>query len=266
MTDLSLDALAQAAGLGAASIVVRALDGGPGAMLRPRAPISPASMIKLPIAAALAERVSSGSERYDRVVRIGAGDMTANDAPSPFVPGYAARLDELARAMLSASDNVATNVLIETLGRAELTADCGRLGLRDTAVRRKLSGALPMIDDPAATGRNSHPAGDAARLLERIARTADPAYDVVRRALDAQLWNEKLPPGFCPEDRFAHKTGDTDETSHDGGILRLPDGRRFVVVVYTTLPATASTAPRFAAFARALRPLLDGGRVPASPA
>lgn len=266
VTDLALEVLAAAAGLEDASIVVRSLDGGPHATLRPTAAIYPASMIKLPIAVALASRVAAGAERFERTVRVGEGEMTANDAPSPFVPGYAARLDELAAAMLSFSDNVATNVLIETLGRDELGADCARLGLRETAIRRKLSGSLPLIDDPAATGRNAHPADDAALLFERIARAIDPAFDVVRRALEAQHWNEKLPAGFLGTDRFAHKTGDTDETSHDGGILRLADGRRFVIVVYTTLPATPKTAPRFGAFARALRPLLDVRPASSAPA
>jgi len=39
-------------------------------------------------------------------------------------------------------------------------------------------------------------------------------------------------------DAFAHKTGDTDEVSHDAGILTLAGGSRWVVVVYTGLPSS----------------------------
>jgi beta-lactamase class A len=154
--------------------------------------------------------------------------------------------------MLAASDNVATNVLIDVLGRATIGPACSRFGLTDTAVRRKLSGSLPLIEDPAATGRNAHPARDAALLLHEIDRRAQRRPDFIYAALAGQLWNGKLSQGLRAGDRFAHKTGDTDEVSHDGGILTLEDGRRFVLVVYTSLPATPETDPLFGAFARAL--------------
>jgi beta-lactamase class A len=180
--------------------------------------------------------------------------MTSNDAPSVFVSGYAARLGDLGHAMLAASDNVATNVLIDVLGRETVGAFCTRLGLRDTHVRRKLSGSLPLIDDPEATGRNTHPADDAARLFGRLAQNGAPGW--IRDALAAQIWNDKLSRGFAPGDVFAHKTGDTDEVSHDGGILTLPEGRRYAIVVYTALAATPENDAKHAAFARALRPFL----------
>ncbi|MBD5654963.1 MAG: serine hydrolase, partial [Candidatus Eremiobacteraeota bacterium] len=159
--------------------------------------------------------------------------------------------------MLSKSDNTATNVLIDVLGRDAITRACRSFGLNDTAVRRKLSGALPLIDDPQAAGRNAHPATDCAKLLAHLASAAARGSNWMYEALLAQLWNGKLAAGFDDRDRFGHKRGDTDEVSHDGGILTLPNGRRFVLVVYTSLPATPETDVRFATFARALRPHLD---------
>ncbi len=190
-------------------------------------------------------------------VRIEATNLTTNDAPSPFVEGYVAELGELTRAMLSASDNVATNVLIDVLGRDTITEACASFGLTGTVVARKLSGSLPLIDDPAATGRNAHPAADAATLLRILARDTARKPGLVWDALAAQIWNDKLSRGLELGDRFAHKTGDTDEVSHDGGILTLPDGRRFTIVVYTELPSNPDTDARFAAFMRALRPHLS---------
>jgi beta-lactamase class A len=253
-------ALARQHGLNEASIVVDDLDGTSGSILSLRTGVErqhyPASMIKLPIAMALAAFCRAGTLRLDDTVTVAAANLTANDAPSPFAAGVRAKLGDLARAMLSDSDNVATNVLIDVLGRDEITAACVAFGLQATAVRRKLSGALPLIADPAATGRNAHPASDAAALLAGLAEEAAREASWVYAALLAQRWNGKLAAGWAAGDRFAHKTGDTDEVSHDGGILTLPDGRRFVIVVYTSLPATAETDARFAAFARALRPRL----------
>lgn len=255
-----LEELALAAGLGSASAVVEELDPS-GAVrfsvaLRSHARVYPASMIKLPIAMVLARLCEFRAFAWTDEVRIDAANLTTNDAPSPFIEGYVAELGELTRAMLSASDNVATNVLIDVVGRETLTQACTAFGLTATVVARKLSGSLPLIDDPVATGRNAHPAADAAMLLRILARDAGRAPGLVWDALAAQIWNDKLSRGLAPGDRFAHKTGDTDEVSHDGGILIVPGGRRFTIVVYTELPSNPETDARFAAFMRALRPHL----------
>ena len=71
------------------------------------------------------------------------------------------------------------------------------------------------------------------------------------------MWNTKLSAGLEPGDRFAHKTGDTDDSSHDGGILELARGGRYVIVAYSELASNDETDARFAAFMRRLRPMLD---------
>jgi beta-lactamase class A len=252
-----LSGLAEQAGLATASIVLQQLDGRARvSSLEPERAIYPASMIKLPIALALAVRCAAGDLDWSQPALVSQQNLTANDAPSPFVAGYRATLEQLCFEMLSASDNVATNVLIDVLGRERIGPACRPFGLRATEVRRKLSGALPLIDDRGATGRNSHPAGDAAAVLHAIANGTAPASARLQAALRAQRWNGKLSQGWLAGDAFAHKTGDTDEVSHDGGILELAGGRRFILVVYTTLPANPENDAKFAAFARALRPRL----------
>ena len=262
IADATLRSLAAEAGLSGASIVVERIDGAGRSLWRAELdgdrPTYPASMIKVPIALALAHRCAAGTARLEQRVTVDAANMTANDAPSPFVPGYAATLGDLAHAMLAASDNVATNVLIDALGRERIGETCRELGLARTAVRRKLSGSLPLIDDAGATGRNQHPAADAAAALRFLAACGPDAaaWGFVLAALRAQIWNGKLSRGWAPGDAFAHKTGDTDEVSHDGGVLTLGGGRRFVVVVYTELPSSPESDERFGAFARLLRPSL----------
>jgi beta-lactamase class A len=256
--EAGLGVAAAAAGLGAgAAIYLAALDrAAPRLAVDPGRPIYPASMIKTPLAAATAVAVDAGRLRWDEPVEVETANMTFNDAPSPLEPGYRSRVAELVELMLTRSDNVATNVLFDRLDRARATADAQALGLRETAFRRKLSGRLPLIDDPGATGRNSHPAREAAELFERIARGTVPSAEVLRRLLAAQIWNTKLSAGLTDGDTFAHKTGDTDEGSHDGGILELAGGRRYVLVVYTELASNDETDARFAEFMRRLRPRL----------
>jgi beta-lactamase class A len=75
--------------------------------------------------------------------------------------------------------------------------------------------------------------------------------------LATSWWDVKLSRGLAPGDVFAHKTGDTDEVSHDGGILTpADDSSRWIVVVYTELPSSEENDLRFGAFMRALRPHL----------
>ena len=217
----------------------------------------PASMIKTPLALAAAVAERAGRLHWGDRIEVSAENMTVNDAPSPLQPGYVASVAELLELMVSRSDNVATNVLIDVLGRVAASQDIAALGFPETVVRRKLSGALPLIDDPEAVGRNAHPARDAANMLRMIACDEVPGAGIVRNLLLGQYWNTKLTTGLAPGDRFAHKTGDTDEVSHDGGIVTLASGERYILVVYTRLPSNEDNDRRFGTFMRSLRPHLS---------
>ncbi len=140
--------------------------------------------------------------------------MTANDDDSPLIPGYKATVGELIRLAVERSDNVATNELFDLVGRERATRlAVDRLGCSATRFSRKLSGSEPLIADPGWDGehRNAHPASDAAALFAQIALGAFPGADFLHDCLLRQFWNDKLSRGLLPGDRFAHKTGDTDE-------------------------------------------------------
>jgi beta-lactamase class A len=252
----SLARLATDAGLEGAVLHLVPLAGGQAVVVDDDRFIYPASTMKVPLALAVAVAVRDGRLAWNDHVIVEAANMTVNDAASPLEIGYTAEVGQLVDLMISRSDNVATNILIDVAGRERASADLADLGFAGTVIRRKLSGSLPLIDDPEATGRNTHPARDAAALFVRLAAGDLPGSDRINAALAAQVWNTKLSAGLADGDRFAHKTGDTDEVSHDGGILTLASGERYVLVVYTELPTSDAVDARFAAFMRALRPRL----------
>jgi beta-lactamase class A len=255
--DLAL--LARGAGLRDAQIHVRRLgQSGPHWSRDDGRTIYPASMIKVPLAAAVASAIRAGRLRWDTPVTVDPRNATVNDAPSPIVPGYRTTVEELTTFMLQRSDNVATNQLYDVLDRERATADVHALGFAGTAFRRKLSGALPLIDDADETGRNTLPAAEAAELFVALAEDRIPEAATLRRILATSWWDVKLSRGLEPDDAFAHKTGDTDEVAHDGGILTLPDGARWVIVVFTDVASSDEHDARFGAFMRALRPYLLG--------
>jgi len=258
LTDAILRQAAGEAGLAEPAIIVRRL-GGLGqsdATLTKDRPLYPASMIKTPLAVAVLELIATGILSPHARIPVTESNMTANDLASPLVPGYQARLAELLDLMIAQSDNVATNTLIDLVGRQRATELLQARGYSGTAIRRKLSGSDPLIDDPEATGRNTHPPHDAARLFTDLALERLPLGPTLLNALERQRWNTKLSRGLRPGDRFAHKTGDTSEVSHDGGILTTANGARYVVVVYTGMPSSDETDTRFAEFMRRLRPHL----------
>jgi len=257
MHQADLAVFADQTGLGEAQIHVRRLHpAGPAWSRDDGRTIYPASMIKVPLAAAATVAIAEGRLAWDTPVVVDARNTTFNDAPSPIVPGYTATVEELVTSMLQRSDNVATNQLYDVLGRERATADVHALGFPNVFFRRKLSGELPLIDDPQATGRNAFSARDAAELFAALADDRVPEARALRRILATSWWDVKLSRGLEPGDAFAHKTGDTDETAHDGGILTLADSSRWVIVVYTELPSSEENDQRFGAFMRALRPHL----------
>ncbi len=217
--------------------------------------IYPASMIKVPLAVAAYAAAAAGRLSLDERRPVAPANATFNDAPSLVVPGALLDVAELVHFAIDRSDNVATNELFDRVGRAYATETLARLGFPRTALRRKLSGADPLIDDPEATGRNTHPADEAAALFAAIARDDVPGARPIRTALAAQYWNTKLSGGLAPADVFLHKTGDTSTVSHDGGILTFA-GSAWVVVVYTQATSPDEGDPRFVALMRALRPSL----------
>ncbi|HEY8314731.1 MAG TPA: serine hydrolase [Candidatus Baltobacteraceae bacterium] len=249
---------AERAGLTPRALVIKRLDSSDGPVIEidPHRYLYPASMIKVPLSLATLALVQAGDLRLDDAYEVTQANMTANDKPSPMVPGYKARLRQIIGLAITISDNVATNMLYDIAGRERATQIVQqRYGLNDTAFYRKLSGSEPLIHDPAWDGvhRNVHSAGDSARLFESIARERVPFAHFLRETLGAQQFNNKLNAGLYPGDRFAHKTGDTDEVTHDGGILYTESGASYVLVVYTGLEGNDPNNARFGPFMAELR-------------
>ncbi len=252
-----LAALVAAHRLEPCGIVLRSLDGPrPSVVHVPETTLYPASMIKTPLVAVVLAEAAAGRFRLCDPVVISEANMTYNDADSPLVPGYRSTVEEICELAIRYSDNVATNELFDLVGRERATAVAReQLGLANTAFFRKLSGSEPLIADPGwdGTHRNTHPPSDAARLFTAIADERIAHASILRAMLDAQAWNDKLTRGLRAGDRFAHKTGGTDDVTHDGGILHTVEGRRYVLVVYTGHAASETNDARLASFAEALR-------------
>ncbi len=197
--------------------------------------VYPASVIKVTIMAEAFRRFAEGSLAPDAAVTVSEANQTATAGPAPFRAGVRTTPASLVEYMIVYSDNVATNQLIDVLGRQAVTSFMRSRGLRTFLLGRKLSGSEPLVDDPQMTGRNRFVAYEAGLFFTLLARGELPGSQAQQALLERCADSHKLVPGLAPGDRFAHKTGETSDLSHDAGILIMPDGRRWVVVLYLQL-------------------------------
>ncbi|MDQ2817640.1 MAG: class A beta-lactamase-related serine hydrolase [Candidatus Eremiobacteraeota bacterium] len=257
-----LHALEHAALKDIASAYLAEIDSGACGLWRPDEDIYPASVIKVAIMAEAFHQFAHGLLDPKRRVVVSQANQTTTAEATPLLPGYEAAVAELVDLMITRSDNVATNQLMDVLRREKVTEYMRSLGLATFLLGRKLSGSEPLIEDREVVGRNRLPAGEIGWLLRLIATDSVPGAAAQREILNRCVHNDKLVPGLAPGDRFMHKTGETGDTSHDAGILHTAAAKRYVVVVYTAPPSNPDGSdashinPQMTQFMRTLRPSL----------
>jgi beta-lactamase class A len=99
-----------------------------------------ASVIKLGILAELYRQNEQGGQQLAAPYTLNANDLVSgSDILSGFTPSATMLTNrDLAHAMIAASDNSATNILIDRVGLPSVNALFEKLGLRSTRLRRKM--------------------------------------------------------------------------------------------------------------------------------
>jgi len=144
--------------------------------------------------------------------------------------GGKASIRNLIHQMITVSSNLATNVLIGLVGAEKVTGTMRELGAHDIEVLRG-------VEDGKAFERgmnNRTNAYDLLLILEAIAegRAVDPSSsEAMVDVLLAQQFGDVIPALLPPNVRVAHKTGNITGVEHDSGIVYLPDGRSYVLVL-----------------------------------
>lgn len=139
-------------------------------------------------------------------------------------------LYELVYDMIIMSSNLATNIVIEYVDAKKVTQTMRDLGARDIQVLRG-------VEDSKAYQKklnNTTTAHDLMVIFDKIAagQAVDSAADaaMIRILLD-QKFNEIIPAKLPKDVKVAHKTGNITGVQHDSGIVFLPDGRKYVLVI-----------------------------------
>lgn len=158
-------------------------------------------------------------------------DITVDSNPEVYNSiGKKVSLYDLTYDMITASSNLATNVLIDLLKAKRVTATMRSLGANNIMVLRGVED-LKAFDLGLS---NTTTARDLMIIMQAIAEgTAGSKKDceeMVRILID-QNFNSMIPFHLPKEVQVAHKTGSITGVHHDSGIVYLPDGRSYVLVI-----------------------------------
>jgi beta-lactamase class A len=158
--------------------------------------------------------------------------LEENDGPTLAYLGKSATIEFLAREMIVRSSNLATNILLTFLGPAEVQAFTEALGAPTVKVRR-------CVEDLKAFDKGLNNETDAAGMASvmeaavRSHRLSDAARAKAWEILTGQTFNEEIPAGLHPQSGavVGHKTGFMSSVQHDAAVVRLSDGREYVLVL-----------------------------------
>ena len=120
--------------------------------------------------------------------------------------------------MITISDNMATNMLIDLLGEEKIMNNIRALGLEGVELNRKLFETRPGFREKS----NYITAAGIGKLLEMIYRGQLVSEQASKKMMDmllAQQCTNKMPLLLPGEGVAAHKTGEDDTITHDTGIV-----------------------------------------------
>jgi beta-lactamase class A len=137
---------------------------------------------------------------------------------------------KLVHVMITASSNLATNLLIETVGPENVSRTMQRLGAEGLVVRRG-------VNDSKAFKQNLNNTTTTRSLLvlfEHIARGTAVNEDACAEMIEilkGQEHTEMIPARLPDGVEVAHKTGWITGVRHDAGIVFVPGGPTYVLVL-----------------------------------
>jgi len=137
---------------------------------------------------------------------------------------------DLTYQMIIVSSNLATNILIDLVDARNANESMRKLGAKDIQVLRG-------VEDQKAFEKglnNTTTAYDLMLIFEKIAQNKvidKQSCEEMRKILFDQKFNEIIPDKLPKIVKVAHKTGSITGVQHDSGIVYLPDGRKYVLVL-----------------------------------
>ena len=202
-----------------------------------------ASTMKTPVMIELFRQADKGTIRMDdslivknsfkSIVDGSTYSMDLNDDSDDSMYGMiGARMTirDLVYQMITVSSNLATNILIEVADAKKVTAMMRALGADSIQVLRGVED-LKAYEAGLNNQTNAYDLMLAFKALAEGVAASPRACDTMIDILHYQKFRDLIPSQLPPEVRVAHKTGSITGVEHDSGIIFLPNGGRYVLVV-----------------------------------
>lgn len=159
-------------------------------------------------------------------------ELEKTDGPTAAKMGGTLTLGSLVNEMIVRSSNLATNLVLTLVTPAAVQKLVDEMGAPSVKVRR-------CVEDTKAYEKglnNETDAAGMAAIMEACRRSRKLSAGARAKAWDilaAQTFNDQIPAGLHPQSGaiVAHKTGTITSIQHDAAVVRLPDGREYVLVL-----------------------------------
>jgi beta-lactamase class A len=225
---------------GTTGVLARTMgDGPPLIAVRQNERFPSASVMKLAIMTTVYRAYDAGTAKPSDEVKTRAVDMIGGSdilAGSP--SGKAWSVDALIKAMISVSDNSASNTLITAFGMSSVNATMRLAGMTNSRLGHHFADVVPAW----RRSENVMTPADTAALLFAIERGAREGIPTIaspqscRAMIEVLLGNEdgtKIVRGLPRGTPCAHKTGEIDGTRNDAGVIDPFGDAPYVLVVLT---------------------------------
>lgn len=201
-----------------------------------------ASIIKIPVLIDVFKSIEAGQISLQDKIPLteyyrseGSGSLQFKARNSEYT------IDELARRMITESDNSATNMLMAKVGSmTDVNQAIRDWGLKHTEVHTWL---------PDLGGTNHTTAREMATMLYNIDENSNFLTESSRSRMLNYMGhvhnNRLIHAGLGPGTVFLHKTGDIGSMLGDAGIVIAPNGKKYIVVILANRPHNAIAGKDF---------------------
>jgi beta-lactamase class A len=144
--------------------------------------------------------------------------------------GKKVKIYDLLYLMIIQSSNLATNIIIDLVGAQNANQTMRDMGALDIQVLRGVEDTKAF----RAGLNNTTTAYDQMLIFSKMAEgliVDKTSSDAMINILLDQKFNDKIPAKLPKNVKVAHKTGWITGVNHDAGIVILPDGRKYVLVL-----------------------------------
>jgi len=200
-----------------------------------------ASIIKVPVLINLFKTIeANGLSIYDEMTLTNYYKASGSGNLQYAASGRNYTIDKLAKTMIEDSDNSATNMLMSKLGSMTAVNTAIRSwGIPNTHVQTWL---------PDLTGTNFTTTNDMATMLFNLDNPNFLSINSREYIVDymSHVKNDRLiPQGLGKGATFLHKTGDIGTMLGDAGIVYMPNGKKYIVVIMAKRPYNSPLGKQF---------------------